>query len=195
MRPAFLLATASALLLGARPPAPVEVELPPLTVAQAQGDFEAARKRAETLQAAADRAAGSLERLRAEQRAALGDLETAEARITLAELKLEAARGQALSERRRIAEVQRPLASLLTGIALLGQRPPLMTLVDRGNADELVRAQLLMQSTLPVVRARTNDLAARRASAERAFAAARASLTELEAGRRSLEADRKTYAA
>src|SRR5687768_14891589 len=193
MRSAFLLATASALLLGARPPAPIEAQ--PLTVAQAQGEFEAARKRAETLQAAADRAAGSLERLRAEQRAALGDLETAEARITLAELKLKAARGQALRERRRIAEVQRPLASLLTGIALLGQRPPLMTLVDRGNADELVRAQLLMQSTLPVVRARTNDLAARRASAERAFAAARASLTELEAGRRSLEADRKTYAA
>lgn len=195
MRSALLLTTAAALLLGARPPAAVEVEPPPLTVAQAEAEFEAARKRAETLQAVADRAAGSLERLRAEQRAALGDLETAEARITLAELRLGTARAQALRERRRIAEVQRPLASLLTGIALLGQRPPLMTLVDQGSADELVRAQLLMQSVLPVVRARSSDLAARRASADRAFAAARASLAQLEAGRRSLEAERKTFAA
>ena len=195
MRRALHLTTAGALLLGAKPPTAVEVEPPPLTLTQAEAEFQAAKKRAETLQSAADRAAGSLDRVRAEQRAALGDLETAEARITLSELKLAAARGQALAERRRIAEVQRPLASLLTGIALLGQRSPLMTLVDRGTADELVRAQLLMQSTLPVIRARSNDLAARRARAERAFATARASLAELEAGRRSLEADRKAYAA
>jgi murein hydrolase activator len=195
MRSAFLVATLSALLLGARPPAPIEVEPPPLTVEQAQAEFEAARKRSDTFQAAADRAAGSLQRLRADKRAALSALETSEARITLAELKLRAARARALAEQRRIAEVQRPLASLLTGIAILGQRPPLMTLVDRANADELVRTQLLMQSTLPVIRARTKDLDARRASAERAFGAARASLAELEAGRRSLEAERKTYAA
>lgn len=195
MRSALLAAAVSALLLGARPSAPIEVEAPPLTVAQAQAEFEEAKKRSDLLQAAADRVAGSLQRLRAEQRAALGDLETAEARITLAELKVRAARARAVAEQRRITEVQRPLASLLTGIAILGQRPPLMTLVDRGSVDELVRAQMLMQTALPVIRARSNDLAARRGSADRAFASARASLAELEAGRRSLEAERKSYAA
>ena len=195
MRSALILTIASALLIGARPPAPVEVEPGPLTVAQAQAEFEAAKQRADQLEAAAERVSGSLERLRADQRAALSALETAEARITLAQLKLATARAQGLAERRRIAQVQRPLASLLTGIAVLGQRPPLMTLLDQGSAEELVRTKVLLDSALPVIRARSNDLAARRASADRAFAAAHASLAELEAGRQSLETERKSYAA
>jgi septal ring factor EnvC (AmiA/AmiB activator) len=182
-----------ALLLGA-PASGVDDLLPP-TVKRAEADYAAAKSRADKYQAVADRAAGSLERLRAEQRAAASELETAEARITLADVRLRQAEAAARKQRAALAKVQRPAASLLAGLALMSERPPLLALMDAGSVDALVRTRVLMDSILPAIRARSGALADRLANAAQAVARARSARSELEASRAALTSKRMAYAA
>ena len=193
MRVSHLLIVPLALLLGA--PAPRADDPLPPTLKQAEADFAAAKATADKYQATADRAAGSLERLRAEQRAAASDLESAEARITLADVRLRQAEGAAGKQRAALAEAQRPTASLLAGLAIMGERPPLLALMDQGSIDALVRTRVLMDSTLPVIRARSDALADRLANAAQAVGRARSARTELHAGRAALTSKRAAYAA
>ncbi len=192
MRASHLLIVPLALLLGA--PAPgVDDPLP--TVKQAEADYAAAKATADRYQAAANRAAGSLERLRAEQRAAASELETGEARITLADLRLLQAEAAARKQRAALAVAQRPTASLLAGLAIMGERPPLLALMDQGSIDALVRTRVLMDSTLPVIRARSGALADQLANAAQAVGRARSARTELQASRAALISKRAAYAA
>ena len=174
--------------------APAQQPALPTEIAQSQADFEAALGEARRLQAIADRATGELDRLRAEQRAAAGEIEATEARITLAGLRLRQAAAAVRAQRLAVAEAQRPVAALLAGVAMMGERPPLLALVDQGSIDSLVETRILLDSTLPVIRSRSNAYATRLASAERALASARAAQAELKASRAALDKGRLQFA-
>ncbi|MEO7601880.1 MAG: peptidoglycan DD-metalloendopeptidase family protein [Sphingomicrobium sp.] len=195
MRASHFLIVPLALLLGAPAPSPIIDDPLPPTVKQAAADYAAARARADKFQDAADRAVGALERLRAEQRAAASDLESAEARITLADVRLQQTGTAARKQRAALAEAQRPAASLLAGMAIMSERPPLLALMDEGSVDALVRTRVLMDSTLPVIRARSGAFAARLAKAAQAVGRARSARSELEASRAALSNKRTVYAA
>src|SRR5690349_3654213 len=141
-KPALLLLLAP--LLGAAP-AP---EGPPqsLDAALRQARAEQASAEAETarLETVAAKARGEAQRLRAQQAAAVQGIEAAEARITAADAQYRLAAAYFAAHRQRIAEEQKPVSSLLAGLALMGQRPPLLTLADRGGADEFVKVSVLL---------------------------------------------------
>lgn len=190
MRAHWLLLVPIAVLVGAPAPADPGQE----AVDRSQAEYVSARAEAERLQAAADRAESELERLRARQGAAAGAIEAAEAQITLAGLRLSQAEAIARSRRLALAEAQRPVASLLAGVAVMGQRPPLLALIDGGSVDKLVETRVLLDSSLPVIRARSAAYATRLASAERAVEQARSAQRQLEAGRAALEKGRRDFA-
>ena len=98
--------------------------------------------------------------MRAEQAAAAQEIEAAEARITAADTQLRLASAYVAAHRQRLAGEQRPVSSLLAGLAVMGRRPPLLAIADRGSTDELVKVRILLDSTLPVIRARTATLSA-----------------------------------
>ncbi len=185
MRARRLLLLPLAFLLGA--PAPTKLE-------RSQAEYAAAKAQAEKLQAIADRATESLERLRSRQRAAAAAIDSAEARITLADLRLATAEADARAQRLAIATAQRPVASLLAGVAVMGQRPPLLALMDEGSIDSLVQTRILLDSTLAVIRTRTRAHAARLARADRAVEAAQIARNELAASRRALVERRAEFA-
>jgi septal ring factor EnvC (AmiA/AmiB activator) len=68
-------------------------------------------------------------------------------------------------------------------------------LADRGGTDELVRVRLLLDSTLPVIRARTSRISAEVAQGQRLQQAALAARAEIANSRNELLARRQRYAA
>ena len=107
------------------------------------------------------------QRLRAQQAAAAQAIEAAEARITASDAQFRLAAAYVAAHRERIAEEQRPVSSLLAGLAVMAQRPPLLALADRGGVDEFVKVSVLLDSTLPVIRSRTRALSAQLAEGQR----------------------------
>lgn len=160
---------------------------------RAEAELVAARVEARRLQAIADRATGELERLRAQQRVVIGEIEAAEAGITLAGLRLAVAEARARAQRRALVEVQRPVSALITGVVMMGERGPLLALVDEGSVDGLVETRILLDSTLPVIRSRSRGYAARLASAERALRQQQAAQAELKASYATLEQGRRRF--
>ena len=129
-----------------------------------QNNADAATARLEQAAAKAQTEAG---RLHAEQVAAAQAIEAAEARIGAATARLQLASAYVAAHRQRLATEQRPVSSLLGGLATMASRPPLLALADRGGTDELVKVRLLLNATLPVIRSRTSRLSAELAQGER----------------------------
>lgn len=173
--------------------APTSESPAPATIARSQAEYAAAQAEARRLQAMADRASDALDRLRAEQRAAAANIEATEARITLADLRLRQAAATLRSQRLALADAQRPVAALLAGVAMMGERPPVLALLDEGSIDSLVQTRILLDSTLPVIRSRSAAFAGRLASAERALACARTAQNELKASRAALDKARSEF--
>ena len=122
---------------------------------------EQASAQAETrrLEQIAAKAHNQADRLRAEQAAAAQAIEAAEARITLADAQARLASIYVAAHRRQLVDQQRPAALLLAGLAVMARRPPLLALAaDGGNTDELVKIRILLDSTLPAIRARTDRI-------------------------------------
>lgn len=175
--------------------APAQQASVPAEITQSRAEFRAAEAEARRLQAIADRTTGELERLRAEQIASASAIEATEARITLAALRLRQAEATVETQRRALAQAQRPVAALLAGVAMMGERPPLLAMIDQGSIDSLVETRILLDSTLPVIRSRTGAFARRLAVAEQALESARTAQSELEASRTALEEGRQRFAA
>lgn len=181
------------LLFGAAPQRQPSAEAPTVTIGSAEAEFRAATARAERLQRAADQIAGKLEKLRAEQAAAASALDATDARVTLADVRWATARRHAALARDRLEKAQRPASALLAGLALMARRPPILALTDPGDTDELIKARILLDSTLPVIRARSAGLAREVAQSDRLAARARSARTETLASRRSLAEQRARY--
>jgi septal ring factor EnvC (AmiA/AmiB activator) len=161
---------------------------------QAQAEQAAAERAAATLQAGADKARDALSRLRAEQSASAQAIDAAEARITAADMRLRLVSASVAAHRQQLAEQQRPLSSLLAGLAVMAQRPPLLAIADRQSADELVKVRILLRSTLPVIRARTAAIASELGVSRQLEQSALAARSELLRSRENLVTRRSQFA-
>lgn len=183
-----------ALMLAASGPAQSPGQTLNQAVALAQAEQSAAEARAKLLERAVDRARDRAARLGAQRLAAAQEIEAAEARITVADAELRLASAGADAQHHRLAQQQRPAASLLAGLALMARRPPLLALVDGGSSDDLVNVRILLDSTLPVIRRRSAGLAVELARSERLSRAARAARADLERSRAALIGRKQRFA-
>ena len=162
---------------------------------QARADQVAAEKEAARLEQAAAKAQGELDRLRAQQAASAQNIDAAEARITAADMQLRLTSAYVVAHRQQLAEQQRPVSSLLAGLAMMGRRPPLLAVAGPdGSADELVKVRILLDSTLPVIRARTAKLSADLSEGQQLEQAAMAARAELVRSRENLLTRRQQFA-
>jgi septal ring factor EnvC (AmiA/AmiB activator) len=76
----------------------------------------------------------------------------------------------------------------------MAERPPLLAILDQGSTQEFVRVRLLLDSTLPVIRARTASLRAELDRGRQLQTAAEKARTELLASRNTLAERRRDFA-
>ena len=177
--------------------APAQPQGDPLQQAFEQARAEQASAEAETakLETAAANARNEADRLRAQEAAAAKAIDAAEARITAADAQFRLAAAYLAANRARLAEQQRPVSSLLAGLAVMARRPPLLALADGGGSDDFVKVSVLLDSTLPLIRARTRALSSQLAEAERLQRTAMSARAELMRSREALAAKRQQFAA
>jgi murein hydrolase activator len=168
---------------------PLDAALKQALAEQASADAQTAR-----LEQAAAQARTEADRLHAEQIAAAQAIDAGEARISAANARLQLASAYVAAHRQQLMEQQQPVSSLLAGLATMARRPPLLVLADRGSTDELVEVRLLLDSTLPVIRAQTAQLSGQIAQGQRLEQAARDARAELALSRGELVARRQRYA-
>src|SRR5437762_2262297 len=183
------------MLAAASAPVPPEGVSLDTQLQQARAEQSAAEGEAAKLEQAAAKAQGEAARLHAEQAAAAQSIEAAEARITAADAQLRLASAYVAAHRQRLAEEQQPAASLVAGLAIMAQRPPLLAIAGQGNADELVKVRILLDSTLPVIRRRTAQLSERLSQGQRLEQAAATARAELLQSRQDLVSKRQEFAA
>lgn len=176
--------------------APAQPQRQPLEQKVRQAQAQQATAEAETarLEKIASRARDEAGRLRAEQAAAAQAIEASEARITAADAQFRLASAYVAAHRTRLAEEQRPVSSLLAGLAVMAQRPPLLALVDGGGTDELIKVGVLLDSTIPAIRSRTRALASQLSEDQRLETAALSARSELLQSRKELAAKQQQFA-
>ena len=194
MRRLLLLAAAAPALLAASAPVLSAAEPLDSTISRAEKEQSEAEARADRLQASAASARTEAARLRTEQASAAEAIAASEARLTAADARLRLLSANLDRQRNRLTEEQRPVASLLGGLAIMAGRPPLLTAVDSRSGDELVTLRVLLDSTLPVIRARTAALSQELRQGEQLEQAARTARTELFQSRQQLDERRKQFA-
>lgn len=189
-------AAALMLLLPLTASAPAEQAAMPLeqSLQQARAEQTAADRETARLEQAAASAKDDAARLQGQQAAAAQALEAAEARITAADAEYRLAQAYAAAYRHRLATEQRPLWSLLAGLATMARRPPLLALADRGSVDDLVRVSVLLDTTFPIIRARTRALSAELARGQQLEAAAFSARAQLEQSRQALSVKQQRFA-
>ena len=189
-RSALIIATPLLLAAGS---APLAAPAEPIDLALARARTEAADadRQVARLEAAAARAGDEASKLRSAQAAAAAAISAAEARISAADLRAKMVGALVAARRERLARQQRPVASLLAGLATMARRPPLLTLADEGSVDEFVRVRALLDTTLPVIRQRTAALSAELAEGRRLERATLDARREIARGRDEL-AERQT---
>ena len=181
-------------LLAASAPAQPQAQTLEQTLKQAQAEQASADAQTARLEQAAASARGEADRLRAQEAAAAQAIDAAEARITAADAQFRLASAYVAANRQRLAEQQRPVSSLLAGLAVMARRPPLFALADGGGTDEFVKVSVLLDSTLPVICARTRALSGQLGEAQRLEAAALLARAELVRSRQGLAARRQQFA-
>lgn len=127
---------------------------------QALAEQMAAERRQSRLEQSAAKARTRATRLQRRQAAAAAGIAATEAGISAAEARLKIASSFLARHRAQLEAERRPVASLLAGLAMLGQRPPIIALADRGGAEEMVRMKVLIDSTMPTIRRRSAQLSA-----------------------------------
>lgn len=162
--------------------------------ARARADAAAAGREVERLEQAAREARTEAERLRAEQAAAAAAILAAESRISAAELRSAVLQRQLAERKAKLAAEQRPAALLLAGAAQMGRRPPLLALADQGSLREFVTVRALLDTTVPVIRARTAALSTELAEVQRLATQGRALTAELARERDALREAQQRFA-
>lgn len=130
------------------------------SAARAIAEAHAAEAEAQRLEKAAGEAKDEAARLRAQQAAAAQAIAAAEARISAADANARLIAAQYAARRERLRREQAPASALLGALAVMAERPPLLAVLDQGSTQDFVRVRLLLDSTLPAIRARTASLRA-----------------------------------
>ena len=126
--------------------------------AQAIAEARTAEAEARRLEKVADEARNEAQKLRAQQLAAAQAIEAAETRISAADANARLIAAQLTIRRDRLRREQAPASALLGALAVMAERPPLLAVLDSGSTQEFVRVRLLLDATLPAIRARTAAL-------------------------------------
>jgi septal ring factor EnvC (AmiA/AmiB activator) len=177
--------------------APVPTPADPLNAALQSARAEQAAADAETrrFEKIANGAQSKAARLQAREAAAAHAIEAAEARISAADAVLRITSEAAERQSAQLLREQEPIASLLSGLAMMARRPPLLAIADRGSTDDLVKVRVLLDATLPVIRSRTAALSGQLAQGRRLEKDALAARQELQRSRQDLVARRQHFAA
>ena len=183
------------LLLAASAPLPIPAD--PLDAALRQARAEQATAEAQTrrLEKIAAGAQSEAARLQARQAAAANAIEAAEARISAADALLRITSAAADRQSAQLRQEQQPIASLLSGLAMMARRPSLLAIADRGSTDDLVKVRVLLDTTLPVIRGRTAALSSQLAKGRQLASDALAAKQELQRSRADLVTRRQQFAA
>jgi septal ring factor EnvC (AmiA/AmiB activator) len=170
---------------------------PPLDaqLRSARAEQKAAEAQTAKLEQVAARARNQADRLRAQQAAAAQAIEAAEARITSADAQARLASASVALHRRQLVEEQRPASLLLAGLAVMARRPPLLALAGGGSINELVKVRILLDSTLPAIRARTGHISAELEEGQRLQRTLAEARAETVRSQRDLTAKRQQFAA
>src|SRR3954468_1500854 len=161
----------------------------------ARGEQAAAEAETARLDQIAARARNEADRLHAQQAAAAQAIEAAEARITSADMQLRLASAYVAAHRQQLIAEQRPASLLLAGLAVMARWPPLLALAGGGSTDELVKVRILLDSTLPAIRARTGRISAELEQGQRLQQAMLAARAETVRSHQDLLARRQQFAA
>jgi septal ring factor EnvC (AmiA/AmiB activator) len=161
---------------------------------RARAEADVASKRLVALEAKAKKAGDEAGRLHTERLAAAAAIEESEARISASDAALRLAQARVALAERRLASRRAPLAALLAGLATMGRQPPLLTLVDHGSVDEMVRVRALLDSTMPVIERRSAALAAELGQRRQLASAADAARAELTRDQEKLAVRQKQFA-
>jgi septal ring factor EnvC (AmiA/AmiB activator) len=186
---------APALLAAASTPLTRDTEPVDLALRRARAEAQAADAEARKYQQVASAARDEAGRLQARQAAAAQQIAAAEARISAAESEAKIAGARLSAKRAELAAKQAPAASLLAGLAMMAERPPLVAIADTGSVEELVHVRLLLDSTLPEIRRRTAALSAELQSGQQLQRQALAARDRLRASRDELARRRTEFAA
>jgi septal ring factor EnvC (AmiA/AmiB activator) len=182
------------LLLAASAPVQGDAEPVDQALKRARAEARAADAQVQRLEQAAGRARGEAARLGALQAAAAEAIAAAEARISAADAERRIIAARLATRRQRLQEQQRPVASLLAGLAMMARRPPLLALAGDSSMEEFVRVRLLLDASLPVIRRRTAALSAELAEGQKLERAAAAARDALARGRDELAGRRREFA-
>ena len=153
-------ALSASLLIGASGPVQPTSEPLELSAKRAVAEARVADAQVARLQKAADQARTEAERIGARRAAAAQAISAAEARISAADANARVIAAQIQLRRERLRREAAPATTLLGGLAVMAERPPLLAILDQGSTEEFIRVRLLLDSTLPVIRARTATLRA-----------------------------------
>lgn len=158
MRARLAFAISLLALVAASEPVQPSGEPVEMTAKRALAEAQAAEVQVAKLQKAANEAKNEAERLGAQRAAAAEAISAAEARISAADANARAISAQIQLRRERLQREATPVTALLGGLAVMAERPPLLAILDQGSTQEFVRVRLLLDSTLPVIQARTASL-------------------------------------
>jgi septal ring factor EnvC (AmiA/AmiB activator) len=131
-----------------------------LSAKRAVAEARAAEAQVDRLQKVANQARSEAERIGARRAAAAEAISAAEARISAADANARVIAAQIQLQRDKLRREAAPATALLGGLAVMAERPPLLAVLDQGSTEEFIRVRLLLDSTLPVIRARTANLRA-----------------------------------
>ncbi|MEO7365514.1 MAG: peptidoglycan DD-metalloendopeptidase family protein [Sphingomicrobium sp.] len=182
------------LLLAASAPVQPEAETVDQALQRARSEARAADTRVRQLESAAGQARGEAAKLQAQQAAAAEAISAAESRISAADAERRIIATRLAGRRQHLEQQQRPVASLLAGLAMMARRPPLLALASDSSMEEFVRVRLLLDASLPVIRRRTAALSAELAEGQKLERAALASRQASARSRDELTARRREFA-
>jgi murein hydrolase activator len=164
-------------------------------LADAQREGEAARLRAERLEAAAAAATEAVEKTAREAASVAARIQQAEARIAADQAQIGLIEQQRRALRARLAEQQRPVVRLAAAIQRLSRRPPVLAMLRPGSLRETMYVQAILATMVPEVERRTAALRAELQRARQLQARARAAVAQYRASQQELRQRRESLAA
>ena len=164
-------------------------------LAEAQAQGEAAKARAEALEAGVTTAREAADKTAQEAAALAARIQQGEAKIAANTARIALIEDQRRTLRAELALRQRPVVELTAALQKLSRRPPLLSLLRRGSLQDTVYLRASLEALLPEIARRTSDLRAALArsrtlqrQAENETANLRAAELELGQRRQSLAA-------
>lgn len=148
-----------------------------LSAAQQEG--EAARQRAQALEAQARKASAELDRTARQAAAVAARIQQNEAALAAQQARIAMLSDQRRQLRARMAREQAPLIRLTGALQRLSRRPPLLALLRPGSVRDAVYTRALLDTLLPEVHTRTIALRAQIAKGRALQAQARTAQAQL----------------